>query len=353
MLIAFVGGGTLGSVVPLLAARDAMAAHPDAEFAWLGSVSGPERTLVTAAGIGFTAVRAGKWRRYFSWANVVAPALTLWGARQSWRWLRRRRPDVVVGAGSYVQVPVVWAAHWLDIPVLLHQSDATVGLATRMVRRYAARITTAFAATAAQLGEGAVAIGHPVPLSLRAGDAARAAARFGLEAGVPTVLVLGGSLGAQRLNDAIVAGLPQLVSDTPVIHQTGIGKLPVGISHPRYHPVEFLREEFADAYAAADVVVTRGGMGALSEAASLGKPAVVVPLPDSPQEANAAEFARLNAALVLTQPTPDELVGAVRSLLGDADRRENLARNIRAVLAPEAAQRLAALILQTAAHHGE
>ncbi len=351
MLIAFVGGGTLGSVVPLLAVRDALAAHPDAEFAWLGSVSGPERTLVTAVGIRFTAVHAGKWRRYFSYSNVFAPVLTLWGAWQSWRWLRRCRPDVVVGAGSYVQVPVVWAAHWLGIAVLLHQPDYGVGLATRMVRRYATRITTAFRATAAQLGEGAVAIGHPVPASLREGDAARAVTRFGLEAGVPTVLVLGGSLGAQRLNDAIVAGLPQLVTDAQVIHQTGAGKMSAAVVHPRYHPVEFLREELADAYAVADVVVTRGGMGALSEVASLGKPAVVVPLPDSPQEANVAEFARLNAALVLTQPSSEELAGAVCSLLGDVGLRASLARNIRAVLAPDAAGRLAALILETVAHH--
>lgn len=351
MLIAFVGGGTLGSVVPLLAVREALADHPDAEFAWLGSASGPERTLVSAAGIAFTAIRAGKWRRYFSWANVLAPVLTLWGAWQAWRWLRRRRPDVVVGAASFVQVPVVWAAHRLGIPVLLHQPDVAVGLATRMVRRYAAQVTTAFAATVAQLGEGAVAIGHPVPLSLRAGDAARAVTRFGLAAGVPTVLVLGGSLGAQRLNDAVVTGLPQLVADAQVIHQTGIGKMPAGVAHPRYHPVEFLREELADAYAAADVVVTRGGMGALSEVASLGKPAVVVPLPDSPQEANAAEFARLNAAIVLTRPSPDELAGAIRSLLGDAGLRASLARNIRVVLPSDAAARLAALILQTAAHN--
>lgn len=352
MLIAFVGGGTLGSVVPLLAVRDAMAAHPDAEFAWLGSASGPEGTLVSAAGITFTAIAAGKWRRYFSWANLVAPVVTLWGAWQAWWWLRRHRPDVVVGAASFVQVPVAWVAHRLGIPVLLHQPDAAVGLATRMVRRYAAQVTTAFAATAAQLGEGAVAIGHPVPLNLRAGDAARGAARFGLEAGVPTVLVLGGSLGAQRLNDAVAARLPQLVADAQVIHQTGVGKLTATTAHPRYHPVEFLREELADAYAAADVVVTRGGMGALAEVASLGKPAVVVPLPNSPQEANAAEFARLNAALVLTKPSPDELADAIRSLLGDAGRRASLARNVRAVLAPDAAQRLAVLILHTAAHHG-
>ncbi len=353
MLIAFVGGGTLGSVLPLLAVRSALAAHPGVEFAWLGTVSGSERTLVTAAGIAFTGIRAGKWRRYFSWANALAPLTTLWGAWQAWRWLRRHRPDVVVGAGSYVQVPVAWAAHWLGIPAILHQPDATVGLATRMVRRHAARITTAFTATAAQLGEGAVAIGHPVPLSLREGDTARAVTRFGLEAGVPTVLVLGGSLGAQRLNDVVVASLPQLVADAQVIHQTGVGKLTAGVSHARYHAVEFLREELADAYAVADVVVTRGGMGALSEVASLGKPAVVVPLPDSPQEANAAEFARLNAALVLTRPSSGELASAVRSLLGDAGLRASLARNIRAVLEPDATQRMAALILQTAAHHGE
>lgn len=352
MLIAFVGGGTLGSVVPLLAVREALADHPDAEFAWLGTAKGPERALVTDAGMAFTTIVAGKWRRYFSWANFVAPLLTLWGAWQAWRWLRRRRPDVVVGAASFVQVPAAWAAHRLGIPVLLHQPDAAVGLATRMVRRYAAQVTTAFAATAAQLGEGAVAIGHPVPLNLRAGDAARGAVRFGLEAGVPTVLVLGGSLGAQRLNDAIVAGLPRLVAGAQVIHQTGMGKMPAGVTHPRWHPVEFFREELADAYAAADVVVTRGGMGALSEVASLGKPAVVVPLPNSPQEANAAEFARLNAALVLTQPSPDELVGAIRSLLGDAGLRASLARNVRTVLATDAAQRLATVILRIGDYHG-
>lgn len=349
MNIVFVGGGTLGSVIPLLAVHELLAQEPDIEFRWIGTAKGAERALVSAHGMTLTVVSAGKWRRYFSLANLLAPWQTAWGFLQASRWLARERPDVVVGAGSFVQVPVAWAAARRRIPVVLHQPDYLVGLSTKLCQRRASVLTTAFAATAASLGSCAIVVGHPVSQRLLQGDRAKAMQQFGLSSGPSTVLVLGGSLGAQRLNDTLIAALPQLVPQVQIIHQTGAGKLPLGVNHDRYHPVEFLREELADAYAAADIVVSRAGAGALAEIAALGKAVILVPLPDSPQGANAAEFARLNAAVVLAQPSPDELASAILNLLGDESRRSALGQNARNVLPSGASRRLAEVIVQAAA----
>src|SRR5579864_4564887 len=145
MKILLVGGGSGGPVAPLIAVADHIQmAHPKAEFLLVGTNSGPERQMAAAAGIGFKHITTGKLRRYFSLKNLGSPFLTLFGFFQSLRILKKFRPDCVFGTGSFVQVPMVWAAWFLKIPVVLHQQDILPSLANRLCQMVAKKITVTF-----------------------------------------------------------------------------------------------------------------------------------------------------------------------------------------------------------------
>ena len=144
MRILFSGGGTLGSVTPLLAVAEEFKKRGDHEFLWLGTAKGPERFLVDEWGIRFRAIRSGKWRRYFSWKNIFDLFQIFFGFFQSlWR-IARFRPDAVLTAGSFVAVPVACAAKVLGVPIFVHQQDLRWGLANRIMRPLARRISVNF-----------------------------------------------------------------------------------------------------------------------------------------------------------------------------------------------------------------
>lgn len=339
MNILCVGGGTLGSVSPLLAvaedARDRKAGH-DVRF-W-GTAGGPERAVIEAAGFSFSPVRCGKLRRYFSWANFAAPFLTLAGLVQSWRRLGRWRPDVVLAAGSFAAVPVVWAAWLRRIPVVVHHQDVAVGLANRLMFPFARAVTTVLGARPG-LPRRAVVTGNPVRRPFRVPlpeeDRSAARVRLGLEADVPVVAVVGGSSGASRLNELVVASLPMLRDFCQVLHVTGAGKDVLLGQHGRYRAVPFVAEAeaMAEVLNVATVVVSRAGMGSLSELSALGATAVLVPLPGHQQQ-NAAWVANAGAAATVDQAsaTPEAFVAAIRTALDSASNGSAVAERLAGVL---------------------
>ncbi|MBI3115503.1 MAG: undecaprenyldiphospho-muramoylpentapeptide beta-N-acetylglucosaminyltransferase [Candidatus Kerfeldbacteria bacterium] len=325
--IVFGGGGTAGSVTPLLAVAEQLQRRRAARCVFVGTARGPERTLVRAAGFAFVAIPAGKLRRYRSWSNVVDVFRAAAGLVASVRLLRREKPDVVVGAGSYVSVPLGWAARALGIPVLIHQPDVLPGLANRLLARFAQTITVTFPQVQKRFPAGrTIVTGNPVRAAVVAGDRERGRARFSVPPGRPVVLCLGGGTGALTLNRLIASAAPAISSRASLIHVTGVGKAPAVEPVAGYQPVAFLTTDLPDVLAAADVVVSRAGLGTLSELAALRKPVIVVPLPDSHQEANAKYLAEAQAALILDQSTltPDGVVAAVRTLLDDRVQRTSL-----------------------------
>jgi len=320
--VVLTGGGTAGHVTPNLALLPALRAR-GFEPVYVGSVNGIERRLAEEAGLPYHGVQTGKLRRYASLQNLLDPVRILVGLVQAAFLLARLRPAAVFSKGGFVGVPVVIGA-WLNrIPVVVHESDLTPGLANRLSFPFARRICLSFRETESLLpGREVVYTGTPVRRSLREGDRDRGLRAFGLDAGRRTLLVFGGSQGAQAINAAVRAALPSLPEDLQILHVCGAGNLESGLEGSvGYRQFEYLDAEFADAFACADVVVSRAGANSLAELIALRKPAVVVPLPLAASRGDQIDNARLYAekgyGLVLPQDelTPESLLAAVASAL--------------------------------------
>ncbi|HZU06851.1 MAG TPA: undecaprenyldiphospho-muramoylpentapeptide beta-N-acetylglucosaminyltransferase [Chloroflexota bacterium] len=356
MRVLLAGGGSGGSVTPLLAVAEALRAHrPEVQLLLVGTADGPERALAAAAGCQFAAVASGKLRRYLDWRNVLDAGRVPLGVLQATRVVRQFRPAVAFGAGGFASVPPLVAAALAGVPVLIHQQDVEVGLANRLLVPFARRITATFAQSLDRLpAHKTLLTGNPVRRELTAGTPAEARRLFGLEPDLPTLLVMGGGTGALALNRLVAAALPELTRFCQVVHLTGRGRaVPPAQPSPRYHAYEFLVAEMKHALAVADLVVCRAGLGTISELAVLGKPMVLVPLPGSHQLANARVVATAGAAHVVQQQTltPERLVALVRDLLADAPARAALAAAARRLLPADAADRIAAQLLALGQRH--
>lgn len=323
------GGGTGGSVTPLLALAEKL---DKGNLLWIGTENGPERNMIEDEGIRFISIKGGKLRRYFDWKNFSDLLLITAGFFQSLVILLKFRPRLVLSAGSFISVPVVWAAWVLRIPVLVHQQDARPGLANRLMAPFAKIITVTFEKSIKDYGKKAVWTGNPIRLSLEA-DGNRK--YFGLKDNLPTVLVLGGGTGAVAINDLVVESLDELTGFCQIIHVAGKGKIDAAINKDNYKVFEFLNaEQLREAYAVSDIVVSRAGMGTLTELSYLGKPAIMIPMPDSHQEDNARIFKEKEAAIVLDQKglDVDVFVREIENLLKDKNLQRKLIGNIKKVI---------------------
>lgn len=348
MKILFSGGGTLGSVTPLIAiAQEIKKRQPGAEFLWLGTRTGPEDAMVARYGIAFKKIFSGKFRRYLSWKNFVDPLFVVIGFFQALMVISKFKPGMVMTAGGYVAVPVVWAAWLLRRPVIIHQEDIRPSVTNKLTAWFASTITVTFEKSLADFPKGkTVWTGNPVRDEIFSGNTDNARVRFLLESTIPTVLVVGGSTGAQALNNVIVTALPILLEHCQVIHVTG-GKEVAAFSHPRYHRYDFLADELKDAYAVSDVVISRGGMSTLAELATLRKAVVIAPIPGTHQVDNANEFFKNNAALVINEKdmTPEQCASIILEAVNDLAVRQNLSRNIGKLLPDGAVEKIVSMIV--------
>jgi UDP-N-acetylglucosamine--N-acetylmuramyl-(pentapeptide) pyrophosphoryl-undecaprenol N-acetylglucosamine transferase len=349
-LIAFAGGGTAGPVTPLLAVAAAVRAlRPDARFLWIGTAHGPEGKLVAAAGIPFTAIPAGKLRRYWSWRNFLMPLEVLAGLWQAWRVLGRERPDAVVSAGGFVAVPVILAARLRRIPVHVHQQDLRPTLTNVLTAPRAASVSVAFEKSASDFRRSRPEVtGNPVRPEILAGSVEEARHLWNLESGVPTVLVLGGGTGAAGLNALVRKSLPALTASAHILHVAGPGKTDATVTNPRYRQFDLLTDLLPHAFAVADLVVTRAGLGTLSEIAVLGKPCIIVPMPASHQEENARYFADRGAGIYLDELEvfSKSFADLMLATLADRARLASLGEAMRRMNPPDAADRVATAVLR-------
>jgi UDP-N-acetylglucosamine--N-acetylmuramyl-(pentapeptide) pyrophosphoryl-undecaprenol N-acetylglucosamine transferase len=355
MNMIFTGGGTLGPVTPLLAVIEELKAlDPKIEPVWVGTRKGVERRFVSEKGIAYRWIPSGKLRRYFDLRNILAPFLMLAGFIKSLFLILALRPKAVVGAGGFVQVPLMYAAKIFGVPVFVHQQDLEAGLANRLGAAVATAITAAFPEAQKQFKKTVEIVGNPcrrlvadlVDPAVRARAKDRGMKRWGFDPSKQTVLVLGGGTGAAELNEQVARNLGEFEEQANVLHLTGRGKS-VGIKPARnYVAVEFLNEEMAEAYAAADLVVCRAGMGTLTEIGVLGLPAVLLPLAGH-QEKNAAYFSERGAAMSLYgKIVPRVFADMVLRLLNDRDRRLALSRAISDLFPADAASKLAKIIIE-------
>lgn len=321
MTILFAGGGSLGPVTPLLAvARVLKQKTPGLKFVWAGTPDGPERELVKAEGISFYTIPVAKLPRYpdVRWLTFPYDALRAWSKAR--KLIAEVRPDAVLSVGGFTAVPVIREAASNGIPCLIHQLDLRSTLSNTLVAKKCVSKTSSFdqpgyerLATPTRL----------IPQDLPSRHVAAAA--LGLEADEPTVLILGGGQGALAINQAFSKKRDAWLKKFQVIHSTGKGKLAGAKSSKGYYVTEqFDAEGIMNAYAAADLVITRAGIGTLSECASLSKPSIIVPIPGSHQVENAKAFSSAKAGLFVAQEQPefpDILLQQAESLLEDDSRR--------------------------------
>jgi UDP-N-acetylglucosamine--N-acetylmuramyl-(pentapeptide) pyrophosphoryl-undecaprenol N-acetylglucosamine transferase len=300
--------------------------------------------LVESCGIPFQAISSGKLRRYWSLENVSDILRIALGTVQALAWFVHHPTDVVISAGGYVGVPVGVAAWLWRVPVCIHQQDVRASLTNKILAPLASRITVAFSASLTDFPrQKTVVTGNPVRRVFYHGSRSDARAKLNLPAGVPVVAVLGGGTGAEALNRVVREALPQLTTAAHVLHLTGRGReASAAANNTRYHQIDFTTDTVS-VLAAADVVVTRAGMGTLGELGALGRAAVVVPMPSSHQEDNARLLHERGAAAVMPQVglTAQALVATVTELLSSEPKRELLADNIKKLFPSSAAANVA------------
>ncbi len=365
MKVLIAGGGTAGHVIPALAVAAALRER-GAEVTFVGSADGQEAVLVPAAGYPFEAVRAlsAQTRLSLRTLRAVAVAIRAAGALRP----LARQADVVLGVGGFASAPAILAARWVRRPIVLVEQNSVPGLVNRIAARWANTVATTFEATAARLPRArrTVRTGNPIRAEI-AGVAqmrdeltGQARAAFDLEPGRFTVLVVGGSQGALRI-DRAVAGALQLLGDR--------GDLQLLISTGRAHEAVVADavdpgarllvhvRPFIDrmdlALAVADLVVSRAGAG-IAELAACGLPSVLVPYPyatEDHQAENARELTAAGAAVSITDAgcTPQALTACILGLMDDPERRREMTQAALAWARPDAARRVADLIGEAAA----
>jgi len=358
--IVLTGGGTAGHVTPHLALMPRLQ-QDGFDIHYIGTAQGIERGMMAdRPGVSYHEISSGKLRRYFSWRNLSDPFRVMAGFFQSFRILGKVRPDVVFSKGGFVAVPVVAAAWLRRIPVLAHESDLTPGLANRISALFARRVAATFPACAEVLGKKGAHTGTPMRAELFSGDRKKGLDFMGFDGDKPVLLMMGGSQGAQAVNEALRGALPFLLPRMDVCHLCGKGKLaPALEGTPGYAQKEFVDRELPDVLAASDVVLSRAGATAIGEFLALRKPMLLVPYPKGAsrgdQILNAEDFRKRGLAMVLPQErmTPQTLAQGLSDLLDQADSlRDAMAREPNA----DGAAAVYAMILELAGkkgkHHG-
>ncbi len=354
------GGGTGGPVSPLLVlAEELWTDDINLEIVFVGTYYGPERKMIADFSvpkkIKFLPIISGKWRRYFSVYNFLDMFKIIAAFFQSWFILCLEKPSLVVSAGGFVSVPLVWAAYLKKIPILIHQQDIRPGLANRLMSKMARVISVTFEKSLLDYGPKAVLIGNPVKnikINNNPETLEKLRKKYNLISERPLLIVSGGMTGASAINNLVFEAREDLVSDIQIIHLWGAGKLPKSILDSQkpqvyYQAFEFLNNnELLSLFSMADLVISRGGLGALSELSVLGKELIIIPIPDSQQEDNAEIFKQAEAALVLNQKelTPKILVSEIKKLLADKDRGERMKNNIKKIIKPGAGEKLAGIV---------
>ena len=355
--VVLAGGGTAGHTSPLLATADALRrARADVDITCVGTARGLETRVVPAAGYPLELVPPVPMPRRLGADLVRLPGRLRAAVTETTALLDRLRPDVVVGYGGYVSMPVYLAARRRRVPVVVHEQNALPGLANRAGSRVARRVAVSFPGTPLPRAEH---VGLPIRTLVSRLDRhamrEEARAHFGLDAGRPTLLVTGGSQGARRINEAVLGAAPDLAgAGVQVLHVTGPRN---EVAAPTGGAVPYVVQGYVDrmdlAYAAADLVLCRSGASSVTEAAAVGLPAVFVPLPigNGEQELNARPVVDAGGALLVADQalTPEWVRATVPGLVADPARLAAMGAAASALLPRDADDRLAAIVLEVAA----
>lgn len=358
MKIILVGGETLGSVMPLIAVYQKLKEKVNRlEVLWIGASGGLEAKVVKEYLIDYRTITAGKLRRYFSWRNFFDIFKIFIGFIESFFIILTFKPEIIVGAGIFLQVPVMLAGKLLNKKILIHQQDRQKSFSNFLCEKIADKITVAFKKSLADFaGNKTILTGNPYRPEILTGKVTTAYQIFNLKQNLPTILILGGGTGALALNKLVVKSLARLTLFCQIIHLTGQNKqvnpaeLSVVSSLTNYHPYEFLTDNLKHAYSAADLIISRAGLSTLTELSALSKPVILIPLPDSHQEDNAYYFKERGAALILNQKkiNPKQLAESVKKMLNSQEQCFKLSANLSRLMPRNADELIAEEIIKLA-----
>jgi UDP-N-acetylglucosamine--N-acetylmuramyl-(pentapeptide) pyrophosphoryl-undecaprenol N-acetylglucosamine transferase len=324
---------------------------------------------VQDARLTFKKIYAGKMRRYFSLLNITDLFKTSFGILKAMWTVYSDMPDVIFGKGGYASFPALFAARIFGIPVIIHESDSVPGKVNGWAGKFAKRIAISFAETAEYFPKEKTAMtGIPIRKGILGFTPKEGRELFGLEANIPTILILGGSQGCQKINDTLIDIAQDLVKSFQIIHQCGKKNeqdarkrlgivLENSIFKNRYHLYPYLSDSFLrNASSVADITVSRGGGTSIYEIAAWGLPSIIIPLKGSAQNhqrKNAYNYSRTGAAEVIEEEnlSPHILLSEIKRILADEERKKTMKEAAKKFAKPEAARKIAQEILNLALEH--
>lgn len=332
--IVMTGGGTAGHVTPNIALFDSLQ-KDGYEIHYIGSYEGIEKGLIEDKKIPYYGISSGKFRRYRSWKNLTDPFRVLHGFFQARRLLGRIRPNVVFSKGGFVSVPVVMAAKTRHIPVIIHESDLTPGLANKLAMPSATKVCCNFPETLPYLPkEKAVLTGSPIRQELLHGNKQAAKNFCGFTGDLPILMVMGGSIGSVYINNAIRGCIDTLLTKYQIIHLCGKGNIDESLKDKKgYAQFEYISENLPDLFAAADLVVARAGANSICELLALHKPNILIPLSRNAsrgdQILNANSFAKQGFSVVLEEEevTSEKLMATIDDVMAHRSKYIDAMKN--------------------------
>lgn len=276
--IVLTGGGTAGHVTPNIALIPSLK-EDGWDIRYIGSHQGIEKDLITKEKIPYYSISSGKLRRYLSAENLKDPFKVIKGYFDAYKLLKKFKPKVVFSKGGFVSVPVVLAASTLRIPVIIHESDMTPGLANKIAMKSAKTVCVNFEETLKYVGKKGLLTGSPIRTELFEGDKNKAISLCGFTTRKPILLMMGGSLGSVKVNEVLRATLPELLPEFNIIHICGKGNLDQSkVGMKGYKQFEYVSDELPHLFAAADMMLSRAGANAIAEIVALNIPTLLVPL---------------------------------------------------------------------------
>lgn len=368
--IMLVGGGTGGHFYPLISIAEALNATQAPPVLYYIGPEPFDAPVLERHGITFVYCPSGKLRRYFSFNNFIDIFKVAGGFFVALVKLFVIYPDVVVSKGGHTSVPVLAAAWFLRIPVIVHESDAVPGRANKFGARFARHVAVSYEATGAHFknAHNVVFTGIPIRRELIGMADGNERTHLGINSDLPIILIIGGSLGAERINNLILESLNKLLPRYEVIHQTGRDHFEVITNSvvrlitdeallEHYHPVAFLDGATLNrALHAASLVISRAGSNSIHEIAIHGKPAILIPIPESishDQRTNAYTYARASNATVMEEHnlTVGLLVPEIERIMQNQDIYQSMVDGAGTFAIRNASETIASLIMNTAVEH--
>lgn len=303
--IILTGGGTAGHVTPNIALLPDLR-KKGFEIHYIGSKAGIEKELIGQCGVPYYGISSGKFRRYLSVKNMADIFRVVKGLSDAGRLVKKINPDVVFSKGGFVSVPVVIACKLKKVPVIIHESDMTPGLANKLSMPFSDKICATFPETVKHLPpKKAVLTGTPIRGMLFSGSKIEGKRFCGFKDDKPVILVMGGSLGAVAINNCIRNVLPELLLTYNIVHLCGRNNVDNSIKHDGYRQFEYVSNELPHIFALSDVIVSRAGSNSINEFLALKKPSLLIPLPKrvsrGDQILNAASFVKMGFSKALAE----------------------------------------------------